>query len=180
MNKNERLDEVIENNKAETIEENLLEKLTKEKEELMKHLKQLKAEFENYKKDTLRDREMILKNANEYLLSKLIPVLDDFERAFKAVELGATYEEFYKGMTLIYKKLWKVLNDEGFFKIEVGEKFDPFEHEAVERIETDERNEYDIVEVVEDGYKYHSKVLKPAKVKVAVKPSRGEDSAKTI
>lgn len=185
MNENERLKEAIENNEAvqkneeKKVEENPIEKLTKEKEELMRHLKQLKAEFENFKRDTLRDREMILKNATEYLLTRLIPILDDFERAFAAVDSGASCEDFYKGMKVVYKKLWKVLNDEGFFKIEVGQKFDPFEHEAVERVETNEKEEYDIVEVVENGYKYHSKVLKPVKVKVAVKP-RGEEGAKTV
>jgi len=179
MTENEKLNEIVEN-KPETVEEDLIEKLTKEKEQLTKYLKQLKAEFENFKKDTLRDREMILKNANEYLLTKLIPVLDDLERAFNAVEQGATFEDFYKGMKLIYKKLWKLLNNEGFFKIEVGQKFDPFEHEAVERIETEEKEEYDVLEVVENGYKYHSKVLKPAKVKVAVKPSRGDNGAQTV
>jgi molecular chaperone GrpE len=179
MSENEKLNEMVEN-KLEKVEEDLIEKLTKEKEELTEHLRRLKAEFENFKKDALRDREMILKNANEYLLTKLIPVLDDLERAFSAVEHGATYEDFYKGMRLIYKKLWKLLNDEGLFKIEVGQKFDPFEHEAVERIETEEKEEYDVLEVVESGYKYHSKVLKPTKVKVAVKPSRGENSAQTV
>jgi Molecular chaperone GrpE (heat shock protein) len=122
MSENEKLNEMVEN-KLEKVEENLIEKLTKEKEELTEHLRRLKAEFENFKKDALRDREMILKNANEYLLTKLIPVLDDLERAFSTVEHGATYEDFYKGMRLIYKKLWKLLNDEGLFKIEVGQKF---------------------------------------------------------
>ncbi|MGE0033961.1 MAG: nucleotide exchange factor GrpE, partial [Pseudothermotoga sp.] len=70
MTENEKLNEMVENT-PEAVEEDLIEKLTKEKEQLTKYLRQLKAEFENFKKDALRDREMILKNANEYLLTKL-------------------------------------------------------------------------------------------------------------
>lgn len=155
-----------------------VEKLLKEREELLTYLKELKAQFENYKKDSLREREQVIKNANEYLLTKLIPILDDMDRAFKEVEQSHSYKNFYKGMELIYKKLWKVLNDEGFFKIEAKEKFDPFEHEAVEKIETKEHEEYSILKVLEDGYKYHGKIVKPVKVQVAVRP-RGGESAKT-
>ncbi|MEJ5229813.1 MAG: nucleotide exchange factor GrpE [Pseudothermotoga sp.] len=155
-----------------------VEKLLQEKEELLRFTKELKAQFENYKKDALREKEQILKNANEYLLTKLIPVLDDMERAFKDVEQSHSYKAFYKGVELIYKKLWKILNDEGFFKIEVKDKFDPFEHEAVERVETPEHEEYSILKVIENGYKFHNKIVKPVKVQVAIKP-RGEKSAKT-
>lgn len=179
MEENVKTNEIIED-KKQALEENLVEKLSKEKEELLKHLKELKAQFENFKKDSLKEREMILRNANEYLLAKLIPVLDDMERAFSIAQEVGSYEDFYKGMKMIHRKLWKILNDEGFFKIEVGQKFDPFEHEAVEKVETREKEEYDILEVVENGYKYHTKVLKPAKVKVAVKPARGEESAQTV
>lgn len=161
----------------ETVDQQLL-KLQQEKEELLKYMKELKAQFENYRKDSLREREQIMKNANEYLLTKLIPILDDMDRAFKEVEQSHSYKNFYKGMELIYKKLWKVLNDEGFFKIDTKEKFDPFEHEAVEKIETDEHEEYSVVKILENGYKFHNKIVKPVKVQVAIKP-RGGESAKT-
>ncbi len=161
----------------ETVDQQLL-KLQQEKEELLKYMKELKAQFENYRKDSLREREQIMKNANEYFLTKLIPILDDMDRAFKEVEQSHSYKNFYKGMELIHKKLWKVLNDEGFFKIDTKEKFDPFEHEAVEKIETDEHEEYSVVKILENGYKFHNKIVKPVKVQVAIKP-RGGESAKT-
>lgn len=82
----------------------------------MTYLKELKAQFENYKKDSLREREQVIKNANEYLLTKLIPILDDMDRAFKEVEQSHSYKNFYKGMELIYKKLWKVLNVRRIFQ----------------------------------------------------------------
>lgn len=102
---------------------------------------------------------------------KLIPVLDDFERALNQ---GEKRDAFYEGVKMIYKKLLNVLEKEGLTKIHVGEKFDPFEHEAVERVETEDVEEYTVLEVVESGYKFHGKVLKPAKVKVAVKPRKKE------
>lgn len=162
----------------QTTNQQTLEKLQQEKEELLKYVKELKAQFENYKKDSLREREQIIRNANEYFLTKFIPILDDMDRAFKEVEQSHSYKNFYRGMELIYKKLWKILNDEGFFKIEVKEKFDPFEHEAVEKVETNEHEEYSILKILEDGYKFHSKIVKPVKVQVAIKP-RGGESAKT-
>ncbi|ABV34335.1 MULTISPECIES: nucleotide exchange factor GrpE [Pseudothermotoga] len=173
MNENEKpqITEQKENQSA-------LDQLIKEKHELLEHLRQLKAQFENYKRDSLREKEQVLKNANEYFLVKLIPVLDDMERAFEEVRRSKSYKNFYSGMEIIYKKLWKILNDEGLFKIEPKEKFDPFEHEAVERVETDEKEEYSILKILENGYKFHKKIVKPVKVQVAVRP-RGENGAKT-
>ncbi|WP_041446710.1 nucleotide exchange factor GrpE [Pseudothermotoga thermarum] len=154
-----------------------LEELQKENEKLLKALKELTAEYENFKKDSLRDREQILKNANEYLLSKLIPALDDFERILENSQTSSSFDSLKKAVEMVYKKLWKILNDEGFFKIEPKPTFDPFEHEAVERVETDQYEEYTVLKVLENGYKYRNKVIKPLKVQVAVKP-RGDNRAK--
>jgi len=158
--------------------EKMIEELKKERDELMRYSRELKAMYENYKQDSIKQRERLLKNANEYLISKLIPVLDDMERAFNHVEETHSYKHFYKGMKMIYSSLWKVLNDEGLVRIDVGKTFDPFEHEAVEKVESSEHEEYSVIDIVEHGYKYHNKVIKPAKVKVAIKP-RGEGRAKT-
>ncbi len=160
------------------------EKLLKEKEELEKrckeledYAKRLKARFENYKMEVAQEKQLIIKNANEYLMGRLIPILDDFERALKNAQ---PTEAFVDGMKKIYKKLLNLLENEGLSVIEPEGKFDPFEHEAFERVETSEHDEYEILEIVEKGYKYHGKVLKPAKVKVAIKPSRsGKEDEKT-
>ncbi|PLV58332.1 nucleotide exchange factor GrpE [Thermotoga sp. KOL6] len=154
----------------ERIECKELEERCKELEE---YAKRLKAEYENYREEVAREKRELIKNANEYLISKLIPILDDFERALNQGERG---ESFYEGIKLIYKKLLNVLEKEGLTKIQIGETFDPFEHEAVERVETEDVEEYTILEVVENGYKFHGKVLKPAKVKVAVKPRKSDIS----
>jgi len=143
-----------------------LEKRLKEMEE---YAKRLKAEYENFKEEVAKEKQEIIKNASEYIVSKLIPILDDFERALKHRKNDET---FVRGVEMIYKRLLNILENEGLSKIEVGEKFDPFEHEAVEKIETENVEEYTVLEKIEDGYKFHGRVIKPAKVKVAVKPRK--------
>jgi len=167
--------------KIEEKEEEKIEQgdIMKEKEELERrcreleeYAKRLKARFENYKREVAQEKQMIIKNANEYLINKLIPILDDFERALKNAQPS---ESFIEGVGSIYRKLVKVLENEGLSIIEPDGKFDPFEHEAFEKVETENHEEYSVLEVVEKGYKYHGKVVKPAKVKVAVRPSRKEE-----
>ncbi len=148
--------------------EGKIEDLEKKNKELEDYAKRLKAQFENYKREAAEDKKKIIKNANEYLISKITTILDDFERALKSAKED---DPFVEGMRKIYKKFISTLESEGLSIIDPsGKKFDPFEHEAFEKIETEEHDEYSIIEVVEKGYKFHSKVIKPAKVKVAVKP----------
>ena len=145
-----------------------LEELERKNKELENYAKRIKAQFENYKREAAEDRKKIIKNANEYLISKITTILDDFERALKSVK---EEDPFVEGMKKIYKKFVSTLESEGLSVIDPnGKKFDPFEHEAFEKIETEEHDEYSVIEVVEKGYKFHSKVIKPAKVKVAIKP----------
>ncbi|AJG39932.1 molecular chaperone GrpE [Thermotoga sp. RQ7] len=150
------------------------EELKEKYRELEEYAKRLKAEYENYREEVAREKRELIKNANEYLISRLIPILDDFERALNQKDHE---ESFYKGVKLIYKKLLNTLEKEGLSKIQVGETFDPFEHEAVERVETDDVEEYTVLEVLESGYKFHGKVLKPAKVKVAVRPRKKDEES---
>ena len=156
-----------EKEKSEDLEK--IEKLEKRCKELEEYAKRLKARFENYKMEVAQEKQMIIKNANEYLVGRLIPILDDLDRALKSAQ---PTKSFVEGIEKIYKKLIKTLEKEGLTVLEPEGKFDPFEHEAFEKVETSEHEEYEILEVLEKGYKYHGKVLKPAKVKVAVKPSR--------
>ena len=158
------------------------EELEKENEELKRKLKELedyarrlKAKFENYRKEVAKEKQEIIKNANEYLVNKLVQILEDFERAIENAEPS---ESFVEGVKKIHSKLLRILESEGLSVIEPEGKFDPFEHEAFEKIETDEHEEYSIIDVVEKGYKFQGKVLKPAKVKVAVKPrEKGGDES---
>lgn len=165
-------------NKYKKLEEDYLA-LKERYNELESYSKKLKAEFENYKQLVVKEKQQIIKNATEYMIEKLIPIVDNFERALKNVNFDdlESLKSLIKGVEMIYKSLLKLLENEGVKIIESnGKKFDPFEHEAVEKIETDEVDEFTIIEEIEKGYKLHSKVLKPAKVKVAIKSTKRQNT----
>ncbi|MFN3691918.1 MAG: nucleotide exchange factor GrpE [Fervidobacterium sp.] len=132
----------------------------------------IKAAFENYKMDTERQIKDVSKNTTLRIFKTFIPIIDDFKRAFSHYEQSNDLEEFYRGIKKIFDKFSKTLENEGLKTIETSGKFDPFNHEALEREERDDVDEYSILEVIEDGYTYNGYVIKPAKVKVSVKPRK--------
>jgi molecular chaperone GrpE len=104
------------------------------------------------------------------LIRALLPVLDGFERALKQ-RSPAVPESFYQGMELIYRQLFDVLTRAGLAAIETsGQLFDPHYHQAVETVEEAGRRDQEIVEELQRGYKLNHRLLRPAIVKVAVKP----------
>ncbi|QTA38969.1 nucleotide exchange factor GrpE [Thermosipho ferrireducens] len=174
MKNKEVLDEknVDTENKEVTELKERIKELENQLREFENYARRLKAQFENYKMEAAKEKEMISVSATGRIVEKFIPVLDDFKRAFSGAEDSVKESVFYKGIEIIYKNFKKALESLGLKQIEVGEKFDPFEHEAVEKIEDEEKEEYTVLEVVEDGYKFLDRVVKPAKVKVSVKPRR--------
>ena len=154
-----------------------LGRLQAEKDELMQTLVRRQADFENYRKRIERERDEDRRRGIERVLEDLLPVLDGFERALKAHDNPA-YEEYKKGLTLIYQQLWNVAAKQGLEKIEaLGKPFDPRVHQAIERVETTEHAEGTNVEVLQDGYLFHGRVLRPSVVRVAAAPSGAEDKA---
>ncbi|SHH32981.1 nucleotide exchange factor GrpE [Thermosipho atlanticus] len=149
-----------------------IEELEKQLKDFENYARILKSQFENYKKDVAKEKEQITISTTGRIVEKFIPIIDDFKRAFVNAEEEIKNTKFFKGIELIYKNFMKVLKDLGLSELSVGEKFDPFEQEAVEKIMDEEKEEYTIIEVVEDGYKFRDRVIKPAKVKVTVKPRR--------
>lgn len=148
--------------------------------EIQNAARSIKAAFENYKMDTERQIKDISKNTAIRILKTLIPVVDDFKRAFNYYEKSQDLVEFYNGMKKIFDKFSKTLENEGLRTIDVSGKFDPFNHEAFEREERIDVEEYSILEVIEDGYMLNGYVVKPAKVKVAVKPRKIEKIEQNI
>lgn len=124
----------------------------------------LMADFQNYKRRNEKERADIIGSANEKIVTKLLTVLDNFERALTQECTDAAYA---KGMDLIFRQLYDVLDKSGLEEIEaLGEDFDPNFHHAVL---TDDNDEYDsgkITEVLQKGYTLHGKVIRPAMVKV--------------
>lgn len=151
-------------------------KLRAEKEELLQTLVRRQADFENFRKRTERDRHEEGRRGVERLILDLIPVLDAFDRALQAHEDPA-YEEYRKGVILIRKQLWDALMRHGLQRVEAaGKMFDPHMHQAVERLESGEYPDGFIVDVFQDGYQFHGRVLRPAIVKVAVHPGGAPDA----
>ena len=146
------------------------ETLLKKNEDLLMRLKYLQAEFENYQKRALRERQDIIANAQEGLLTSLLPVLDDFDKAMET--LGGNDA----GFELLRTKLIKVLKESGLREIPAkGEKFDPFLHDAAEFVNDGSMEDGTIREVVRKGYRCNLKVIRPSLV-IVVK-NEGEKNA---
>jgi molecular chaperone GrpE len=152
-----------------------LQKLKGEKEELLQTMIRRQADFENFRKRTERDRHEEGRRGVERLVLDLIPVLDAFDRALQAHDDPA-YEEYRKGITLIRKQLWDAIAKHGVQRIDAaGKIFDPHQHQAIERVESEEFPDGSIVAVFQDGYTFHGRVLRPAIVRVAVNSGEGEN-----
>lgn len=140
----------------------LQESLAEEKDKFMR----LFAEFDNFRKRTARESIEIRKTANSEVLSALLPVLDDFERALNELK-KAEDDSLFKGVELIQNKLSGILSSRGLKQIEVqaGDSFNPEFHEAITQIPApDKKLVGKIVDVVEKGYTLADKVLRYPKV----------------
>lgn len=128
----------------------------------------LVAEFDNYKKRTNRERMNLINTAGESTILKLLPVLDDFDRAKSSADDESTGEVFTEGVTLVYEKLYKTLGQMGLSVMETNhEEFNPELHEAITKIPVqDESMKGKIVDTIERGYLLHDKIIRYAKVVV--------------
>lgn len=145
-----------------------LERSEKEYKEIEDRLLRLAAEFDNYKKRTAKEFQLIIKNANEELISQLVETLDNFQRALESAENSSDFESFHKGVELIYQHFGGILTKEGLKEIKaVGEPFDPHLHEAVMQQESEEYPEGVIVDEISKGYVLNDKVIKHSKVIVS-------------
>ena len=124
------------------------------------------ADFENFRKRTEREKADFFRYATSSVLKDMLPVLDNFDRALDHAEEG---DEFHKGVLLIYKQLFDVLQKNGLKPIdESGVAFDPNIHEAVVREEDDSVPNHTVTAILQKGYFLHDRLLRPALVKVAV------------
>lgn len=143
--------------------------LAAEKAELYDRLLRRQADFENYRKRAERDRSDFLQFAGMEIVREILPILDDFERALKA---DCADSDYAKGIGLIYTRLYEELKKTGLEPMETaGKTFDPNLHQAVERLETGEVEDQTILDEFRRGYTFKGKLLRPAMVKVAVRPS---------
>ena len=161
----------------DTAEENAQEELSVE-EQLQKaqeeiqhlkdnHLRQL-AEFDNYRKRTLKEKADLILNGGEKVITALLPILDDLARAQENIEKNQDYNTLKEGVDLIVKKLYKVLGEQGLSVIEAeGQPFDTDYFEAVALVPVeDDAQKGKIIDCVQTGYKLNDKVIRHAKVVV--------------
>ena len=162
--KDNQQEEVVE--KTPEIDE--LSKLKKDNSDLKDKFLRLAAEFDNYKKRTLKEKIELMKTAAQDTVSALLPALDDFDRAKKIADDESNTENFSEGVTLVYQKLYNILNQKGLQPMEsTGKPFDPEWHEAITEIPAPtEDMKGKVVDTIEKGYLLNEKIIRHAKVVV--------------
>lgn len=143
--------------------------------ELQDKLLRKAAEFENYRRRTENDQLNLLSFAAESFITKILPVIDDFERSLDHISDTDSAEAIKEGIILVYEKLIKILDEQGVKKMDsVGKPFNVDYHDALMQIKDDTVPAHTVVEEVEKGYTYKDKVIRHAKV--IVSEDAGEES----
>ena len=162
-----------EEDQAELSAEEQLANMLAEAQQMVEEQKdkylRLSAEFDNYRKRTLKEKAELIKNGGEKTLTAILPVLDDFERALKNMEASEETKAMKEGVELIFSKFQKILGQEGLQKIETeGQAFDTDFHEAIALIPAPSEDlKGKILDCVQTGYMLNEKVIRHAKVAVA-------------
>ncbi len=149
------------------LEERVL-KLEEENSTLKDQYLRKQADFENFRKRMIREKEEAIKYANSVLLLDIVSIIDDFERAIKSSQDSKDFESFYSGIELIEKQFTGMLERKwGLVRFESeGQTFDPEKHEAIAMEERDTDTQI-VLEDYQKGYMLHDRVLRHAKVKVS-------------
>jgi len=154
--------------KPEKSSENEMEALKKQLEEEKDRCLRLNAEFENQRKRLQKEKEEFVKYANEKLIIELIDIMESFERGLENARGSVNKDKLITGMELIYKQLKSVLEKNGLVSIKaLGEKFDPYKHEAMMQTPSKDDEEDMILEEFSRGYMLNNKVIRYSKVRVS-------------
>ncbi len=172
----------IEEVSDESLLQKQLEEAKREISKLKEELARLKdayirkvADFDNLKKRTRKEKEDAIKYGNASLLLSILDVVDNFERAVAVEPDRSDFHSFYEGVRLIEKHLKDILTSAGVEEINpLNHAFDPFYHEAMMKEIRDDVKDGTITEVFQKGYKFKDRLLRPAKVKVAINPKEKE------
>jgi molecular chaperone GrpE len=169
--KSETLSETEEPEKELTPEEQLqaqVDELTKEQEEMKDKYLRLSAEFDNYRKRTMKEKAELILNGGEKTITAILPVIDDMERALATMQKATDVEAVKEGVELIYNKFMQILGQNGVKAIETQEKeLDTDYHDAIAIIDApSEELKGKILDCVETGYTLNDKVIRHAKVVV--------------
>lgn len=146
----------------------LLQQIQTELEESKQQNLRTLADFQNYRRRVEQEKQALRRYATEVLLTKLIPVLDNFERTMAAAAAGATLEGLIEGVTMVDKQFRNILQSAGLTRLEsLGKEFDPAFHEALGTDSGTEHPSGTVTLEIEPGYALVDKVVRPARVRVA-------------
>ncbi|WP_424766722.1 nucleotide exchange factor GrpE [Paenibacillus sp. sgz302251] len=165
----EQAEQVTEDDAVEVLGEDArYEELMKQVEEHQQRYLRAQADFDNFRRRTIKEKEELGQYASMKLIGQLLPVVDNFERAVAAASANGDFESLAKGVDMIFRQLEQTLEQEGLKAMNVvGEPFNPEFHQAIMTVESDEHEEGIVVEEVQKGYILKEKVLRPAMVKVS-------------
>lgn len=163
---------------ADTTADAEVAKLASDLNELRQTLMRRQADFENYRKRIEKERTEDSRRATARVVEGLIPIIDGFEHALAAHREAAEYETYRKGFELIYKQMLDNIARLGVERVDpLGKPFDPHLHQAMDRLETVDHEDGQILQVFQPGYVFHGRVLRPAMVRVAVHPGGASKDA---
>lgn len=145
-----------------------LEEKTKKCEEYLDKLQRTAAEFDNFKKRSVKEKEALYVDAVSDVISAFLPVIDNVERALKALSADSSAQSLKEGVEMVFKQFMDTLKNLGVEEIKaLNETFDPMLHNAVMHVEDDTYGHSVVVEEFQKGYKYKDKVIRYSMVKVA-------------
>ncbi len=152
------------------------DRLAQEKAALYDQLLRKQADFENFRKRMEREKKEFRVAASMEAVKTMLPILDGLERALSAPGEANGVSEFRKGVELLHKQMLETLKNLGLEPIETrGQKFDPHLHHAVEVLESEEHEDQTIVEECQRGYRFQHRLLRPAMVRVTVRPKKNSN-----
>ena len=156
-----------------------MEDLERERDQFKAMAQRAQADLVNYRRRVDEERQELQRNANANLLTKFLGVVDDFERAIDMLPDDESAAGWREGLMLVKRNLDNLLESESVIKIEAaGKPFDPWEHEAVHYMETQDAEDGTIMQVFREGYRLHDKVLRASQVIVAKAPVDSEPHPK--
>ncbi len=152
----EAVDVTVENSEVETLKAQLAETESS--------FKRLRADFENFRRRSAKEKDEIGAVAKEEMLKSMLPLIDNFERAMAA---DKNSDNFYQGISMIFNQFAEILKNQGLEQIQAkGQFFDPNFHQAVMRVQSDDLPEGTIAEVLQQGYQVNGRVIRPSMVQV--------------
>jgi len=160
-------DDLAEEKEPEIVESEE-EKSKREHDELQEKYLRLYSDFENFRRRTAKEKIDLIDYASENVIKEILPVVDDFERALHSMNEKSEIKGVFAGLTLIFNKLNKILEDKGLSEIEcIGKEFDPDIHEALTKIPAPKKKLVGkVVDQIQKGYSLKGKVIRHSKVVV--------------